>query len=77
MKAAQKLYEGLNIGSETTGLITYMRTDSVQLSKEAINQTIDFIKNEYEYYINNISTVPSTYLLNNNMYIVFFITIDY
>ena len=47
MKAAQKLYEGLNIGSETTGLITYMRTDSVQLSKEAINQTIDFIKNEY------------------------------
>ena len=38
MKAAQKLYEGLNVGSETTGLITYMRTDSVQLSKESVNE---------------------------------------
>ena len=31
MRIAQKLYEGVNIGSETTGLITYMRTDGVQL----------------------------------------------
>ena len=30
MQVAQKLYEGINIGSETTGLITYMRTDGVQ-----------------------------------------------
>ena len=31
MQIAQKLYEGVNIGSETTGLITYMRTDGVQM----------------------------------------------
>ena len=37
MSVAQKLYEGINIGSETTGLITYMRTDGVQLGQEAIN----------------------------------------
>ncbi|MEC8539366.1 MAG: type I DNA topoisomerase [Pseudomonadota bacterium] len=36
MQIAQRLYEGINIGSETTGLITYMRTDGVQLGKEAI-----------------------------------------
>ena len=36
MQVAQKLYEGINIGSETTGLITYMRTDGVQLGSEAI-----------------------------------------
>ncbi|NDA08577.1 MAG: type I DNA topoisomerase, partial [Alphaproteobacteria bacterium] len=36
MRVAQKLYEGINIGSETTGLITYMRTDGVQLGQEAI-----------------------------------------
>ena len=36
MQIAQKLYEGVNIGSETTGLITYMRTDGVQLGSEAV-----------------------------------------
>ena len=36
MRVAQKLYEGINIGAETTGLITYMRTDGVQLGQEAI-----------------------------------------
>ncbi len=44
MQIAQKLYEGINIGSETTGLITYMRTDGVQLGGEAITsirQNID------------------------------------
>ena len=38
MRIAQKLYEGINIGSETTGLITYMRTDGVQLSSQAIDE---------------------------------------
>ncbi len=38
MNIAQKLYEGFDIGGETTGLITYMRTDGVQLSNDAINQ---------------------------------------
>jgi len=36
MRTAQKLYEGADIGGETVGLITYMRTDSVHLAKEAI-----------------------------------------
>lgn len=36
MQVAQKLYEGLNIGKETTGLITYMRTDSTQVEGSAI-----------------------------------------
>ncbi|HYC03686.1 MAG TPA: type I DNA topoisomerase [Azospirillaceae bacterium] len=37
MRTAQKLYEGVDIGGETVGLITYMRTDGVQLSQEAID----------------------------------------
>ncbi len=37
MQVAQKLYEGIDIGGETTGLITYMRTDGVQIAPEAIN----------------------------------------
>ena len=36
MRTAQKLYEGVDIGGDTVGLITYMRTDSVHLAKEAI-----------------------------------------
>ena len=36
MQLAQRLYEGIDIGGETVGLITYMRTDSVTLSSEAI-----------------------------------------
>ena len=36
MRTAQRLYEGVDIGGETIGLITYMRTDGVTLSQEAI-----------------------------------------
>lgn len=36
MQVAQRLYEGINLGGETTGLITYMRTDGVQIAPEAI-----------------------------------------
>ena len=36
MKTAQRLFEGVDLGGETVGLITYMRTDSVQLSSEAL-----------------------------------------
>lgn len=36
MKTAQRLFEGVDLGGETVGLITYMRTDSVQLSGEAL-----------------------------------------
>ncbi|NVN41914.1 type I DNA topoisomerase, partial [Ameyamaea chiangmaiensis] len=36
MRTAQQLYEGIDIGGETAGLITYMRTDGVQMASEAI-----------------------------------------
>ena len=36
MQIAQKLYEGMDLGTETAGLITYMRTDGVQMAPEAI-----------------------------------------
>ncbi len=36
MQTAQRLYEGIDIGGETVGLITYMRTDGVQMANEAI-----------------------------------------
>ncbi len=36
MQLAQRLYEGINLGGETVGLITYMRTDSVQMAGEAV-----------------------------------------
>jgi DNA topoisomerase-1 len=39
MQVAQRLYEGIDIGGETVGLITYMRTDGVQTSPEAIQAT--------------------------------------
>jgi DNA topoisomerase-1 len=39
MKTAQRLFEGLDLGGETVGLITYMRTDSVALSGEALSAT--------------------------------------
>src|SRR6201746_1832498 len=38
MRIAQRLYEGIDIGGETTGLITYMRTDGVQIDNSAIVQ---------------------------------------
>ena len=43
MQIAQKLYEGINIGSEHTGLITYMRTDSIRLSDEFTKPTFGYI----------------------------------
>tara|TARA_B110000261_G_scaffold44894_1_gene52645 strand:- start:4097 stop:6610 length:2514 start_codon:yes stop_codon:yes gene_type:complete len=47
MSIAQRLYEGINIGSETTGLITYMRTDGVQLSSQAIDEIRAEITNRH------------------------------
>ena len=47
MSIAQKLYEGLDIGSEHTGLITYMRTDSVRLSDEFTGPTFHFIEEKF------------------------------
>ncbi|MBN2680301.1 type I DNA topoisomerase [Acidithiobacillus montserratensis] len=47
MRVAQQLYEGINIGSETVGLISYMRTDAVNLSEEAITEIRGFIGSQY------------------------------
>ena len=47
MRVAQKLYEGMDINGETVGLITYMRTDGVQLSKEALDSARELIGGDY------------------------------
>src|SRR6516165_322019 len=47
MRIAQRLYEGIDIGGETTGLITYMRTDGVQIANEAIAQARKVIGEDY------------------------------
>ncbi|MFH1159175.1 MAG: type I DNA topoisomerase [Pseudomonadota bacterium] len=47
MRTAQRLYEGVDIGGETVGLITYMRTDGVTISAEAIDSTRKLIKNKF------------------------------
>ncbi len=47
MQVAQKLYEGLEIGGETVGLITYMRTDGVTVSEEAIAAARKFISGKH------------------------------
>ncbi len=47
MQIAQKLYEGMNIGKETVGLITYMRTDSTRFSEIFISDAKNYIKNNY------------------------------
>ncbi len=47
MRTAQQLYEGIEIGGETVGLITYMRTDGVQLAKEAVTAMRAQIKADF------------------------------
>ena len=55
MSIAQKLYEGIDLGSETVGLITYMRTDSVRISNEFVSSGKDYIKKNYgEEYVGNV-----------------------
>ncbi len=47
MRIAQGLYEGVEIGGSATGLITYMRTDSVAISRDAQAAARDFLNHEY------------------------------
>ena len=47
MLVAQQLYEGIDIGGETQGLITYMRTDSVNLSVDAVTEIRELIAEQY------------------------------
>jgi DNA topoisomerase-1 len=47
MQIAQRLYEGIELGGETVGLITYMRTDGVDLASEALSAARRVIEGEY------------------------------
>jgi DNA topoisomerase-1 len=47
MRVAQQLYEGTDIGGETVGLITYMRTDGVQMAREAMFAIRDHVKEAF------------------------------
>ena len=47
MQVAQRLYEGVDVGGETVGLITYMRTDGVQIAPEAIEAARETIAREF------------------------------
>ena len=59
MQIAQKLYQGVEINGETTGLITYMRTDGTHISKDAIIEFRDLITKDFgkEY----LPEKPNTY----------------
>jgi len=59
MRLAQQLYEGIKIGAEgETGLITYMRTDSLNLSEKFLNETNKFLKTSFgdKYILNKVRT---------------------
>lgn len=48
MKAAQELYEGVEIGDQgSMGLITYMRTDSLRISEDAVKEATEYIENRW------------------------------
>ena len=47
MQVAQKLYEGIDLGGETVGLITYMRTDGVQMSQESVSSIRQVIQSSF------------------------------
>lgn len=60
MQIAQKLYEGIEIGGEPVGLITYMRTDSVRISDDAQAAAKDFITDSYG--VNYYPKTPNNYV---------------
>jgi len=59
MMVAQQLYEGIDIGGETAGLITYMRTDSVNLSVDAVQEIRALISAQYG--AENVPPEPRVY----------------
>lgn len=61
MSIAQKLYEGIDIGTETTGLITYMRTDSIRLSDTYIKDAYKYINDNFgKEYIGYVKKIKKT-----------------
>ena len=59
MRTAQKLYEGIDIGAGQVGLISYMRTDSVSLSQDALLEIREFIAEKFGE--NNLPATPREY----------------
>jgi DNA topoisomerase-1 len=59
MRTAQRLYEGIDIGAGQVGLISYMRTDSVTLSNDALNEIREFIAEKFGE--NNLPETPHEY----------------
>jgi DNA topoisomerase-1 len=59
MRAAQQLYEGIDTGDGAAGLITYMRTDSVNLAQEAVDEIRTLISTRYGK--NNVPDQPRTF----------------
>ena len=59
MRTAQNLYEGIDIGGETVGLITYMRTDSLHLAHEAIDEIRGLIESRFG--SDNLPDAPRIY----------------
>jgi len=59
MMVAQQLYEGIEVSGETAGLITYMRTDSVNLSDQALEQIRTLIDEKYG--IENLPKAPRSF----------------
>lgn len=70
MQLAQQLYEGVDIGGETVGLITYMRTDGIQMAQEAIADARRVIETDFgapylpekpRYYKNNVKNAQEAH----------------
>ncbi len=70
MQLAQQLYEGIDIGGETVGLITYMRTDGIQMAQEAIAESRTVIAEDFgdtylpdqpRYYKNNVKNAQEAH----------------
>ncbi len=65
MSVAQKLYEGVSIRGENTGLITYMRTDGVYITDKALNEIRDLISSKFgEKYLHKEKRVYSNKIKN-------------
>ncbi|MCX7786261.1 MAG: type I DNA topoisomerase [Spirochaetes bacterium] len=63
MQIAQQLYEGVNIGSNRIGLITYMRTDSTRISNTALEEVRAFLSKEYP---GKVPEVPNYYSVSKD-----------
>ncbi|MEY4195414.1 MAG: hypothetical protein RLZZ226_1782 [Pseudomonadota bacterium] len=59
MQVAQQLYEGIELGGESVGLISYMRTDSVSLAREAVDEIRQLIAGRYG--ADNVPSQPPQY----------------